>query len=105
VGGDSWKTTGGANDWAAFLDENVICLPGPGLTAFDFYAASARDRTYSQLRRGAGPQTGKGSGTTRSCTTTYGIVICLVRPVYNSETQGRNVDAVAQVTKFSQIFF
>lgn len=106
--GDSWKTTGGANDWGGLsLDEKrgwvFLAL---GSAAFDFYGGQ---RTGPNLF----------ANCVVALDAQTGIRIWHYQIVHHDlwdrdlpcppslitvKHKGRNVDAVAQVTKFSQIF-
>jgi quinoprotein glucose dehydrogenase len=106
--GGSWKTTGGANDWGGLsLDEKrgwvFLAL---GSAAFDFYGGQRLGQNlFANCVVALDAQTGRRIWH-------YQIVHhdlwdrdlpcppCLI----TVKQDGRNVDAVAQVTKFSQIF-
>src|SRR5207244_8142521 len=106
--GDSWRTTGGANDWGGLsLDEKrgwvFLAL---GSAAFDFYGGQRLGQNlFANCVVALDAPTGKRIWH-------YQVVhhdlwdrdLPCPPSLIRVKHKGRNVDAVAQVTKFSQIF-
>lgn len=106
--GDSWKTTGGVNDWGGLsLDEKRgWVFLAVGSAAFDFYGGQRLgSNLFANSIVALEARTGRRIWH-------YQVVhhdlwdrdVCCPPNLVTVEHQGRKIDAVAQTTKFSLIF-
>jgi quinoprotein glucose dehydrogenase len=107
--GDSWKASGGTNCWAGMsLDERRgIVYAGIGSPSFDFYGGNRKgDNLFGNCVLALDARTGKRVWhyqTVHHDTWDYDLP---AQPALITMRQaGRNVDAVAQITKQGFVFF
>ena len=80
---DAWKTAGAANNWAGMAVDHqrgIVYVP-TGSAVFDFYGGDRMgDDLFADTLLALDADTGKLSGISKACTTTYGIAIFLPLP-------------------------